>query len=75
MRSVDIDADLEHLVRCWHSTNELCTAAWAEFLALGDALPPGSPRVTLAGALWRAAEAERSRLMMEIERLEAAEAA
>jgi hypothetical protein len=75
MREVDDDTGLEILMRRWHHTTELATAAWAEFLALADALGPCNPRVVMARARWRAAETERNRLMAEIERLEEAEAA
>lgn len=74
MRYVDEDAELEYLMRRWQQTTELATAAWAEFLGLADALSPASPRVIMARARWRAAEAERNRLMAQIERLEEAEA-
>ena len=75
MQAMDLDTDLERLMRRWHHTTEYATAAWAEYQALRDALPASHRRVTLAHGQWRAAERERRELMNEIERLEGAEAA
>jgi hypothetical protein len=75
MDAMDLDVDLERLMRRWHHTTEYATAAWAEYQALRDALPASHRRVTLAHAAWRAAERERRELMKSIERLEEAEAA
>ena len=43
---MDLDADLERLMRRWHHTTEYATAAWAEYQALRDALPASHHRVT-----------------------------
>lgn len=75
MQAYDLDADLEALMRRWHHTTEFATAAWAEYQALRDALPPADARVTLARSRWRAAERAGRALMATIEQLEAAEAA
>ncbi len=75
MDSIDLDSDLEQLMRRWHHLTEFATAAWAEYQALRDALPASDHRLTLARSRWRAAERERRALMQEIERLEDAEAA
>jgi hypothetical protein len=75
MQAMDVDTDLEQLMRRWHHTTEFATAAWAEYQALRDALPASDNRVGHAHARWRAAERARRELMGEIERLEATEAA
>jgi len=75
MEAMDLDTDLERLMRRWHHTTEYATAAWAEYQALRDALPARHRRVTYAHAAWRAAERERRALMAEIERLEENQAA
>jgi hypothetical protein len=75
MQAMDVDTDLEQLMRRWHHTTEFATAAWAEYQALRDALPSSDSRVGHAHARWRAAERARRELMAEIERLEETEAA
>jgi hypothetical protein len=75
MEAMDLDTDLERLMRRWHHTTEYATAAWAEYQALRDALPPRHHRVTLAHTQWRVAERERRELLKAIEKLEEAEAA
>jgi hypothetical protein len=75
MDAIDVDTDLEQLMRRWHHTTEFATAAWAEYQGLREALPASDHRVTLAHSRWRAAERERRELMWAIERLEEAEAA
>jgi hypothetical protein len=75
MDAIDVDADLEQLMRRWHHTTEFATAAWAEYQALRDALPASDRRLTLAHGRWRAAEHERRELLRAIERAEATEAA
>lgn len=75
MDAMDLDVDLERLMRRWHHTTEYATAAWAEYQALRDGLPASHRRVTTAHAAWRAAERERGDLMQAIEGLEEAEAA
>ena len=75
MDRMDLDTDLERLMRRWHHTTEYATAAWAEYQGLRDALPASHQRVTLAHSRWRVAERERRELVMAIERLEEAEAA
>ena len=75
MNPIDVDTDLEQLMRRWHHTTEFATAAWAEYQGLRDALSASDHRVTLAHSRWRAAERERRELMRSIERLEEAEAA
>jgi len=70
MESIDLDADLEQLMRRWHHLTEFSTAAWAEYQALRDALPASDRRITLARGRWLTAERERRGLMKEIERLE-----
>jgi hypothetical protein len=75
MEAMDLDTDLERLMRRWHHTTEYATAAWAEYQALRDALPSRHHRVTLAHTQWRAAERERRELLKAIEKLEEAEAA
>ena len=62
MDAMDLDTDLERLMRRWHHTTEYATAAWAEYQALRDALPARHHRVTLrscrlAGGRARAAGA------------------
>ncbi len=74
MEAMDLDTDLERLMRRWHHTTEFSTAAWAEYQVLRDALPARHHRVTVAHTAWRAAERERRELMQAIERLEEAEA-
>jgi hypothetical protein len=73
MEAIDLDTDLERLMRRWHHTTEYATAAWAEYQALRDALPARDNRVTAAHANWRAAEHERRELLKTIEELESAE--
>ena len=70
MDAIDIDLDLEQLMRRWHHTTEFATAAWAEYQGLRDALPPSDSRVGDAHARWRAAERERRALMQAIEQAE-----
>lgn len=75
MDDIDIDGNLERLMRRWHYTTEYATAAWAEYQALREALPPSDRRIAMAHAQWRAAEQERRHLMQAIEKLEETEAA
>lgn len=75
MDGFDLDTDFEILMRHWHVTADFATAAWADYLALRDALPPSSSRVIQAHARWRAAERERRELQRAIERLESSEVA
>lgn len=75
MNTVDVDADLELLMRHWHVTTEWATGAWAEYEALRSSLPASHRRVTEAHARWRAAEHERRELMQEIEAAEESQAA
>lgn len=75
MNMIDLDTDLEQLMRRWHHLTEFSTAAWAEYQTLRDALPASNSRITLARSRWLAAEREGRALMTEIERLEEREAA
>jgi hypothetical protein len=75
MNDIDVDGNLERLMRRWHYTTEFTTAAWAEYQALRETLPPGDHRVAAAQARWRAAERERQNLTRAIERLEETQAA
>lgn len=75
MDPIDVDADLERLMRRWHHTTEYATAAWAEYQVLRDALPARHNRVTAAYTQWRTAEHERRELLKAIEQLEQADAA
>jgi hypothetical protein len=75
MDSIDLDADLEQLMRRWHHTTEFATAAWAEYQSLRELLPAGDHRIAKAHGRWQAAESERRALTITIERLEEAEAA
>jgi hypothetical protein len=75
MDGFDVDADFELLMRHWHVTTDFAAAAWADYLALRESLPPSSPHVIQAHARWRVAERERRELLRAIERLEETEAA
>jgi len=75
MDAMDMDADLERLMRRWHHTTEYATAAWAEYQALREALPARHNRVTLAYTNWRTAERQRRELLKAIEQLEQDEVA
>lgn len=70
MDALDIDDNLERLMRRWHYTTEFTMAAWAEYQALRDTLAAADRRVMAAHARWRAAERERQNLLHAIERLE-----
>ncbi len=72
MESIDLDTDLEQLMRRWHRLTEFTTAAWAEYQGLRDALPGSDRRITRARSRWLAAERERRAVMRLIERLEEA---
>lgn len=75
MNSIDLDADLEQLMRRWHHTTEFATGAWAEYQTLRELLPANDRRVVRAHGRWQAAERERRELTASIERLEQAQAA
>jgi hypothetical protein len=70
MTSIDLDTDLEQLMRRWHHLTELSTATWAEYQALRDVLPASDRRVTLTRSRWLAAERERRAVLQTVERLE-----
>lgn len=72
MDVIDVDTDLEQLMRRWHHTTEFATAAWAEYQGLRDSLPATHTRVVMAHARWRAAERERRELLRAIEYAEKA---